>query len=189
MQAVDQLVGDVRLLGTEVPCDAADLALTVRVQERRAVPEKRSEDISELVRILDLDPVPIELGLASCELAEIDRERIGHLERDVLGQKKHDVVHTSSLAPASFRPTCACGFVEAGCVPSRRHHCACGRVVADVVPMLRRDEGLDRCADMAEPDYLAYPRTPGGTDGDGLAVRSEERRVGKECRSRWSPYH
>src|SRR6266705_4155251 len=25
--------------------------------------------------------------------------------------------------------------------------------------------------------------------GGGLAVRSEERRVGKECRSRWSPYH
>src|SRR3712207_9039657 len=23
----------------------------------------------------------------------------------------------------------------------------------------------------------------------GSAVRSEERRVGKECRSRWSPYH
>ena len=29
-------------------------------------------------------------------------------------------------------------------------------------------------------------------DGTGLIlvfVRSEERRVGKECRSRWSPYH
>ena len=25
--------------------------------------------------------------------------------------------------------------------------------------------------------------------GKGNAVRSEERRVGKECRSRWSPYH
>ena len=24
---------------------------------------------------------------------------------------------------------------------------------------------------------------------DGSNVRSEERRVGKECRSRWSPYH
>ena len=24
---------------------------------------------------------------------------------------------------------------------------------------------------------------------DELAERSEERRVGKECRSRWSPYH
>ena len=23
----------------------------------------------------------------------------------------------------------------------------------------------------------------------GIAERSEERRVGKECRSRWSPYH
>ena len=24
---------------------------------------------------------------------------------------------------------------------------------------------------------------------DSLFARSEERRVGKECRSRWSPYH
>ena len=24
---------------------------------------------------------------------------------------------------------------------------------------------------------------------DGIQFRSEERRVGKECRSRWSPYH
>src|SRR6266576_1320317 len=27
------------------------------------------------------------------------------------------------------------------------------------------------------------------TTGSGARVRSEERRVGKECRSRWSPYH
>ena len=26
-------------------------------------------------------------------------------------------------------------------------------------------------------------------DAEVLDVRSEERRVGKECRSRWSPYH
>ena len=26
-------------------------------------------------------------------------------------------------------------------------------------------------------------------DTIGLLIRSEERRVGKECRSRWSPYH
>ena len=25
--------------------------------------------------------------------------------------------------------------------------------------------------------------------GEDMAIRSEERRVGKECRSRWSPYH
>ena len=26
-------------------------------------------------------------------------------------------------------------------------------------------------------------------DGPSVEIRSEERRVGKECRSRWSPYH
>src|ERR1019366_7739706 len=26
-------------------------------------------------------------------------------------------------------------------------------------------------------------------DADAIIIRSEERRVGKECRSRWSPYH
>ena len=27
------------------------------------------------------------------------------------------------------------------------------------------------------------------SDGETTTTRSEERRVGKECRSRWSPYH
>ena len=39
--------------------------------------------------------------------------------------------------------------------------------------------------------------TSGGTEANNLSIfgladrrsRSEERRVGKECRSRWSPYH
>ena len=26
-------------------------------------------------------------------------------------------------------------------------------------------------------------------NGNRIQIRSEERRVGKECRSRWSPYH
>src|SRR2546427_1238214 len=29
----------------------------------------------------------------------------------------------------------------------------------------------------------------GGTQSASATTRSEERRVGKECRSRWSPYH
>src|SRR5256885_16372151 len=32
------------------------------------------------------------------------------------------------------------------------------------------------------------PFAPGG-EISGIVDRSEERRVGKECRSRWSPYH
>ena len=49
------------------------------------------------------------------------------------------------------------------------------------------------------PEYSAF--SDAGLDGgfykselsasteSGSALRSEERRVGKECRSRWSPYH
>src|SRR5258705_6628671 len=39
-------------------------------------------------------------------------------------------------------------------------------------------------------DTLVPRLPPVRRDGDlGPLVRSEERRVGKECRSRWSPYH
>ena len=39
--------------------------------------------------------------------------------------------------------------------------------------------------------YNAKMQTPKTVTigGKKLVVRSEERRVGKECRSRWSPYH
>ena len=36
---------------------------------------------------------------------------------------------------------------------------------------------------MAIDGYIIY------TDTKDIQARSEERRVGKECRSRWSPYH
>src|SRR5256885_7346165 len=43
------------------------------------------------------------------------------------------------------------------------------------------------------PDYLLVNPNTGHTAiwylNDNVPVRSEERRVGKECRSRWSPYH
>ena len=47
------------------------------------------------------------------------------------------------------------------------------KFIADITPATRvNSEGTD------------------WTDGDRIGVtRSEERRVGKECRSRWSPYH
>src|SRR2546423_15188625 len=45
-------------------------------------------------------------------------------------------------------------------------------------------------------DFARYPRDPARdarllheAEVDAIYERSEERRVGKECRSRWSPYH
>ena len=47
---------------------------------------------------------------------------------------------------------------------------------------IKLDESILVIADEAEPLAIA------GVKG-GKKARSEERRVGKECRSRWSPYH
>src|SRR2546426_11346974 len=55
-------------------------------------------------------------------------------------------------------------------------------------------------AELEETGYLAQPHTSAGrvptdkayrfyVNSFPPAQRSEERRVGKECRSRWSPYH
>ena len=41
----------------------------------------------------------------------------------------------------------------------------------------------------SEPDDDLNPKSPPNKETEALRVRSEERRVGKECRSRWSPYH
>src|SRR5271166_2787137 len=37
--------------------------------------------------------------------------------------------------------------------------------------------------------YRGLEPSEGANSGEILPPRSEERRVGKECRSRWSPYH
>ena len=44
-------------------------------------------------------------------------------------------------------------------------------------------------ADSAENSVESTPPPEAAESYAGKADRSEERRVGKECRSRWSPYH
>src|SRR3712207_7198538 len=44
-------------------------------------------------------------------------------------------------------------------------------------------------AEMTTPDFSGEVRLGIPTDIVHAYLRSEERRVGKECRSRWSPYH
>src|SRR5258705_7463984 len=62
----------------------------------------------------------------------------------------------------------------------------------DVAFELTRAEAPDRLVELADrsgdekgdPDRKEYPQRYRSSE-----LRSEERRVGKECRSRWSPYH
>src|SRR3712207_7688103 len=58
--------------------------------------------------------------------------------------------------------------------------------------LLRAVLRSDRAVDLGQPGRqrpadAAHDRAVAG--GPAAAGRSEERRVGKECRSRWSPYH
>ena len=52
--------------------------------------------------------------------------------------------------------------------------------------VLRKDADEDRKAQI-ERDIGTLVHA--SEHGDVAVLRSEERRVGKECRSRWSPYH
>src|ERR1022692_2184716 len=58
--------------------------------------------------------------------------------------------------------------------------------------------GSETCKGCHEAIYTSFEKTPHwkttndtrrGVAWQGCEGRSEERRVGKECRSRWSPYH
>ena len=65
------------------------------------------------------------------------------------------------------------------------------------VDVAQDPEGYQQAVAIAAPGKLAfYRKKRDGVDeyieGEGERIeydRSEERRVGKECRSRWSPYH
>src|SRR3712207_9560523 len=68
-----------------------------------------------------------------------------------------------------------------------------GGTTAEVIRELAEDRTPQILADLlAEipPGLVEMTRLPGvGPRTAGRLWRSEERRVGKECRSRWSPYH
>src|SRR5260221_9856445 len=83
-----------------------------------------------------------------------------------------------------------------------RDHCVTG-VQTCALPILIRDayqsvgSRLPLFLSICETIFEDFARkttettrwVKGARCGVCLAIRSEERRVGKECRSRWSPYH
>src|SRR3989454_10691540 len=87
------------------------------------------------------------------------------------------VVRVQSVAPHSLG-------AELGLVPGTELHAVNGRALEDF---------LDWEFLTADDRFLLEARLPTGEaieyDVERPEGRSEERRVGKECRSRWSPYH
>ena len=68
-----------------------------------------------------------------------------------------------------------------------------GEMYLETILILSRKMGAVRSVDISE--HMGYSK-PSVSRAMGILrrenyihMRSEERRVGKECRSRWSPYH
>src|SRR2546430_13191270 len=55
--------------------------------------------------------------------------------------------------------------------------------------MPRLFEGADTIPGLTRPTHTFEDEMRLELGGRRIELRSEERRVGKECRSRWSPYH
>src|SRR5256884_6680015 len=85
---------------------------------------------------------------------------------------------------------------------SRRRHTRCSRDWSSDVCSSDLEMTFTRFHDQLDPGFLRYSGTPGKVpqlkipncwasrcESSTQRKRSEERRVGKECRSRWSPYH
>ena len=69
---------------------------------------------------------------------------------------------------------------------------ASGEDYLETILVLQKKLGMVRSVDVARHMEVSKPSVCHAVatlrDG-GFLMRSEERRVGKECRSRWSPYH
>src|SRR5205823_13700279 len=63
-----------------------------------------------------------------------------------------------------------------------------GLIGSHVADLLRREGWTVRVLDNLEPQTHRR-RKPAWVSSDAEFIRSEERRVGKECRSRWWPAH
>jgi len=72
--------------------------------------------------------------------------------------------------------------VGSGAEPKAQRHWTTVPQVLEQAERLRQQGNLARAQDLCRQVVAAQPR-------NAEALRSEERRVGKECRSRWSPYH
>ena len=65
-----------------------------------------------------------------------------------------------------------------------------GIVTPEIEKVAKKEKmDVDKLMELVASGKVAIPANKHHKSLDAEGVRSEERRVGKECRSRWSPYH
>src|SRR2546425_12542081 len=93
----------------------------------------------------------------------------GHAAADLRGLRSGSLTIGASTPPGTYLLPAAAGPL---------HACYPGITLSLRIPDTR---GIERLVAAGQMEL--------GVIGEAPLMRSEERRVGKECRSRWSPYH
>ena len=77
-----------------------------------------------------------------------------------------------------------------GLYDPRYEHDNCGIGAVVNIKGIKTHQTVENALKIVENLKHRAAKDADGKTGDGVGIlRSEERRVGKECRSRWSPYH
>src|SRR2546425_7834996 len=192
-----ELLQNAKLAVAHLEQDHVDPRLVVVIELDR--PERRVLDVDLLQRRAD----GLAIGSAVLLQRDLDRRHDRPLERDG-GQAAVD----ARRYLVALRPLPVPVRIEAGDpVAGLDDAIADLRVVAHLVQELGGGEAAAREDPLRQPQLAELPHegraVAAQNDGeDRLGVgalqprqhgpvvrRSEERRVGKECRSRWSPYH
>ena len=112
-----------------------------------------------------------------------DDEHIAWCGRD--GEEPLDL-----LGYVAHEEDCGGGLVTAGLIDAHTHPVYAGNRMAEVA--MRSAGASYETVAKAGGGIVATVKATRAASADALeqaTARSEERRVGKECRSRWSPYH
>src|SRR5256885_16713919 len=140
---------------------SVELSLVIPVYNERDNLAPLLEEIAVALRGASYEVVAVDDGSTDGSLPELKRLRAAHPELRVVAFERN-AGQTAAFA-AGFRA-------------------ARGAVLVTLDADLQNDP-----ADI--PALVAALGDGGASAVAGYRVRSEERRVGKECRSRWSPYH
>src|SRR6266480_6742343 len=126
-------------------------------------PDFEGEILNELERLRESDTVRVidSLGVYKDVDGEVAVIRMSNISRDEAMEIGSVVGALIGLGAAGEEGMAAGAELGA-------------EAAADGVKVFSEDDAWDALAEIPE---------------DSAAARSEERRVGKECRSRWSPYH
>ena len=136
-------------------------------------PETERIDYDKLEKIAEECRPKMIIGGASAYPRIIDFERMAAIAHKVGAVLMIDMAHIAGLVAAGLHPS---PIPYADVVTTTTHKTLRGP-----------RGGMILCPEKyaKQIDKAVFP----GTQGGPLMHRSEERRVGKECRSRWSPYH